>query len=160
MTGCDQGQNHFLQTKCQERVLRRWLGGECMDWRVMGDSLPDEGRTSAGSHHKIRIWLYTQESKMGFLAKGISPAEAQTRKCPCSWDITENCLIRRQCSETGWQWHRLSSQLGRVQGLKRGWEWIWQEAGCWADFAAGKDGAYVSFAEPSWAPGKWVGIMF
>lgn len=82
----------------------------------MGGRLPDEGGTSAGSHHRARICLCTQEEEMGFLAKGTSPAEAQSQKWPCSQHITENYLIRRQCSETGG--HRLSSQVGRAQGLK------------------------------------------
>ena len=53
---------------------------------------------------------------MGFLAKGKSLAEAQSQKWLCSQHITENCLIRRQYSETGG--YRLSSQVGRAQGLK------------------------------------------
>ena len=38
---------------------------------------------------------------MGFLAKGKSLAEAQSQKWLYSQHITENCLIRRQYSETG-----------------------------------------------------------
>ena len=89
---------------------------------------------------------------MGFLAKGKSLAEAQSQKWLCSQHITENCLIRRQCSETGG--YRLSSQVGRAQGLKsqtEGLRMVMARSRVLNRLVTGK-----SFAEPSWAPEEWM----
>lgn len=76
MIGCDQGQNRFLQTKCCksfEKVIGKQEVGVVRAGRVRRERLMEGPQLG----HTIRLGFdCAQEDKMGFLAKGASPAEA------------------------------------------------------------------------------------
>lgn len=115
MTGYDQGQSHFLQTKCQEFCEDGWeVGGRGGGGRELWET---DFLVKVGPHlgHTIGQDLIMHTGERGFLGQEhMSHGNPETEMATFPAYYRE--LSNQMTVETGG--HRLSIQVGGAQGLK------------------------------------------